>query len=109
MSPQHLDAIQKKGPPALPVFYARLRNMFLQKDVTFNIDPDKKIWLISDQIHFDGLTKNELFKSIRHIHNAALLGNMILDEVIQTTFMPVGKKGGSGGKEDGKMGGGFYQ
>ncbi len=110
MSPQHLDAMVKKGTPALPIFYSRLRFMFLQKDVGFNIDAQKNLWQISEQIHFDGLSKNDLFKAIRHIYNVALLGNMIIDEVLQTTFMPVGKKGGGpGGKEANGTGGTFYQ
>ncbi|MBN2153755.1 MAG: DUF2299 family protein [Candidatus Lokiarchaeota archaeon] len=110
MSPQHLEALTKKGPPALPIFYNQMQRMFLQKDVTFNIDRNQHAWIISEQIHFDGLSKNELFKAIRRIHNAMFLGNMIIDEVLQATFLPVGKKGsGSGGKEGSGMGGSFYQ
>jgi hypothetical protein len=109
MSPQHLEALTKKGPPALPIFYNRMQQMFLEKDVTFNIDRNQHTWIISDQIHFDGLSKNELFKAIRHIHNSMILGNMFIDEILQMTFMPVGKKGGASGKEEGKSGGGFYQ
>ncbi len=110
MSPQHLEALTKKGPVAIPIFYNSLQKMFLQKDVTFNIDRTQHAWIISDQIHFDGLSKNDLFKSIRLIHNAMILGNMLIDEVLQATFMPVGKKGGGpGGKEGSGASGGFYQ
>nr|MDO8085975.1 DUF2299 family protein [Candidatus Sigynarchaeum springense] len=110
MSPQHLEALTKKGPPALPIFYNRMQMMFLEKDVTFNIDRNQHKWIISDQIHFDGLSKNELFRAIRRIHNAMILGNMIIDEVLQATFLPVGKKGGGpGGKESSGASGGFYQ
>ncbi|MEX2719335.1 MAG: DUF2299 family protein [Candidatus Sigynarchaeum springense] len=110
MSPQHLDALMKKSPLALPLFYNKMQAMFLQKDVTFNIDRNQHTWIISDQIHFDGLSKNELFRSIRRIHNAMILGNMIIDEVLQATFLPVGKKGGSiEGKEGSGASGGFYQ
>ena len=87
-----------------------MQKMFLTKNVTFNIDRNQHAWIISDQIHFDGLSKNELFKSIRLIHNSMILGNMLIDEVLQATFLPVGKKGGgSGGKEGSGASGGFYQ
>ncbi len=95
MSPQHLDGLKQKGLAAIGTFYFRLQSMFLQKDVTFNIDRNNHTWIVSEQIHFDGLSKHEFFKCIRHIHNATLLGNMIIDEVIQSTFLPVqpSKKG----------------
>lgn len=105
MSPQHFEGLNKKGPAAANLFYFQLQKMFLEKDVTFNIDSNNQMWIVSEQIHFDGLTKNELFRTIRRIHNAVLLGNMILDEVINATFIPgpSGKKG-SGKKEAGGTG-----
>jgi hypothetical protein len=111
MSPQHQEALTKKGPPALPVFYNRMQMMFLQKDVTFNIDRNQHTWIISDQIHYDGLSKNELFKAIRHVHNSMIIGNMLIDEILQSTFMPMptpGKKGIGGKKEPDGTGSNLY-
>jgi hypothetical protein len=111
MSPHHQEELKKKGPPAIPFFYNRLQTMFLQRDIAFSIDGNQHLWVIIEQIHFDGLSKHEFFKAIRHVHNTMILSNMILEEVIRTTtFMPVGKKGGGpGGKDAGETSGTFYQ
>ena len=109
MSPQHADGLKKKGPAAANIFYYQLQKMFLEKDVTFNIDSNNEMWIVSETIHFDGLTKYELFKTIRRIHNTVLLGNMILDEVINATFVPGPQPKKGGGKKEGSGTTGYYQ
>ena len=109
MSPQHFDGLTKKGPAAANLFYYQLQKMFLEKELTYNIVSNEQMWFVSDQIHFDGLNKHELFKTIRRIHNAVLLGNMILDEVINATFVPGPQPKKGGGKKEGSGTTGFYQ
>lgn len=98
MSPQHFNLMKKKGQAAFNLYYHRLRKVFLEKDVTFNINQVNSEWIASDQIHFDGLTKHEFFKTIRRVHNAIILGNILIDEVLNTTIInaPKGKPQGKG-------------
>ncbi|MHA1680731.1 MAG: DUF2299 family protein [Promethearchaeota archaeon] len=98
MSPPHFKRMEKKGLGAFNLYYHKLRKVFLEKDVTFNINNVKNEWIASDQIHFDGLTKHEFFKTIRRVHNSIILGNILIDEVLNTTIInaPKGKPPGKG-------------
>ncbi|MFX0101788.1 MAG: DUF2299 family protein [Candidatus Hodarchaeota archaeon] len=96
MSPQHQGALEKKGPAAFGLFYHRLQTVFLQKDITFSLNPKIHQWVAMEQIFYDGLTKDAYFKAIRKVHNAIILINMVIDEVIRMPTI----KGGYGGKKD---------
>lgn len=107
MSPQHLAALQKKGPAAMGLFYHRLQTVFLQKDITFSLNPKENAWVAMEQIYYDApLTKDSFFKAIRKVHNAIIHINMVIDEVIR---MPVIKGNyGGGKKEKGGTSGNIY-
>lgn len=107
MSQQHEDGMHKKGPAAFAVFYHRWKVFLLEKDVSYNINQQDNSWIISDLIYYDGLTKHEFFKCIRHLFNAAMYGNILLDEVMQAQFVQ-GKKGGRGPDALGDTGGNLY-
>lgn len=92
MSPKHVERMKEKGIPAFNIFYHKLRKIFLEKDVTFRINQARNEWIASDQIHHDGLTQHEFFKTIRRVYNAVILGNITIDEVISMAIIktPVG-------------------
>jgi len=83
MSPQHLAVMKEKGPVAFQLFYHGLKKLFLQKDVLYRIDQANHTWVASVQIYFDGLTKHNFFSSIQRLYNAIILGNLLIEEIIQ--------------------------
>ena len=107
MSPQHQQALAKKGNISFAIFYNRLKVELLKKDVSYNINQKAHKWILTDQIYYDGLTKHEFFKTIRKLHNSAILGNMMIDEVVHMAIIPQAKKG-KPGKGPNSTGGGIY-
>jgi len=75
--------LKAKSPAALKNFYFSLQTIFLDRDVAYNTNMDNNTWIIVDTIFFDGLTKNELFKAIRHVHDSACMSNLLLAKAIQ--------------------------
>ncbi|NVM52927.1 MAG: DUF2299 family protein [Candidatus Helarchaeota archaeon] len=82
ISPPHLQCLKK----------SEIRQKFLQtftKNMLFiqvihSIKHEKNVpifWELSDQIYFDGLTKNEFFKSIRKIYFATISAILLLNEL----------------------------
>ncbi|MHA1794103.1 MAG: DUF2299 family protein [Promethearchaeota archaeon] len=92
MSDVHLNAFNKKGKAAFGVFYYQLRKLFLNKNLSYNINQSTNSWVISEQIYIDGLTKNEFFKTIRKVYNTMMLGNMLIEEILNSKIIgPIGK------------------
>ncbi len=91
MSPQHEAMLKQKGPVAFGLFYHRLKMVLLQKDISYNVDANNNQWIMSDIMHMDGITKHEFFKTIRHLYNAAIMGNMLIEEVLNMAILPAGK------------------
>lgn len=82
LDPNILSRLKKIGQSAIDDFYYRMQVMFLEKDIAFSVDKNNNTWIIVETIHFDGLTKNELFKTIRRIYNSTVLVNMILSNLV---------------------------
>lgn len=82
ISPPHLQCL-KKTEIRQKFLQAFTKNMlFLQ--VIHSIKHEKNVpvfWELSDQIYFDGLNKNEFFKSMRKVYFAAISAILLLNEL----------------------------
>ncbi len=82
MSPEHV-AIMKNAPPEKQVrFFSKMKKFFYQQNLLYNLDIPNLRWAVIDQVHFDGLTKNVFFSTIRKIFNTSLYIDQILAEII---------------------------
>ncbi len=82
MSPDHA-AIMKETPPAKQVkFYSKMKKFLYQQNLLYNLDIPNLRWAIIDQVHYDGLTKNVFFSTLRKIFNTSLYIDQILAENI---------------------------
>ena len=82
MCPEYYEEFVARTSDNVESFYFELQKMLLEKELDFNVNVDIASWNIFDTIYFDGLTKNELFKSFRRIYGSVLLGNMILGKIM---------------------------
>ncbi|OLS16290.1 MAG: hypothetical protein RBG13Loki_0113 [Promethearchaeota archaeon CR_4] len=82
MNPEHAT-IMKESPPEKQVkFYSKLKKFVYQQNLLYNLDIPNLRWAIIDQLHFDGLTKNAFFTSLRKVFNTSLYIDQILAENI---------------------------
>lgn len=89
ISPPHLQCLKK----------AEVRQKFLQtftktmlfQQVLHSLKHEKNVpvfWELSDQIYFDGLTKNEFFKSLQKIYFATVSSILLLNELCGAGEVP---------------------
>ena len=89
ISPPHLQCLKK----------VEIRQKFLQQftktmlflQILHSLKNEKNVpvfWEISDQIYFDGLTKNEFFKALRRIYFATVSAILLLNKLCGAGEMP---------------------
>jgi len=89
ISPPHLQCLKKGEVRQRFLQHFTKTMLFLQ--VLHSIKHEKNVpifWELSDQIYFDGLTKNEFFKSLRKIYFATISAIILLNELCGAGEMP---------------------
>jgi hypothetical protein len=84
MSPQHEEAFIRKDPDVLNMFYERFKVMLLEKDISYNIDQQANQWILTEQIYYEGLTKDHFFKDVRRVYNSSVLGNLMIEQILNS-------------------------
>ncbi|MHA1310086.1 MAG: DUF2299 family protein [Candidatus Helarchaeota archaeon] len=82
ISPIHINALKSNNKIVQNFIDKFLDKMYLLQ-VDYNLRSNKNYpdaWAISDRIFFDGLTKNEFYKTIKKIFNAQMYANLILNK-----------------------------
>ncbi len=82
MSPDHVAIMKNTTPEKQVKFFSKMKKYFYSQNLLYNLDIPNLRWAIIDQVHFDGLTKNLFFSTIRKIFNASLYIDQILGEII---------------------------
>ncbi|MFX1297991.1 MAG: DUF2299 family protein [Promethearchaeota archaeon] len=89
ISPPHLQCLKKVE--VCQKFLQQFTKTVLFLQVIHSIKHEKNVpvfWELSDQIYFDGLSKNEFFKSIRKIYFATISAILILNELCGAGEIP---------------------
>lgn len=82
ISPPHLQCLQKVE--ICQKFLQNFTKTMLFLQIIHSLKQEKNIpvfWELLDQIYFDGLTKNEFFKTIRKIYFATVSAIILLNEL----------------------------
>jgi len=89
ISPPHLQCLKKSE--VRQKFLQQFTKTMLFQQVLHSIKQEKNIpvfWEISDEIYFDGLTKNEFFKSLRKIYFSTVSAILLLNELCGAGEIP---------------------
>ena len=76
------DALKQKR--CTKRFWYQLQETFLEHDVVYEVAGMDGTFMVARPIFYDGLTKDHFFETIRAIHDAAMLGNLLLSEIIDS-------------------------
>lgn len=82
ISPPHLQCLKK--PEIRQKFLQIFTKNMLFLQIIHSIKHEKNVpifWELSDEIYFDGLTKNEFFKSTRKIYYSTISAILLLNEL----------------------------
>lgn len=82
MSPDHATIMKNTSPEKQVKFFSKMKKFFYTQNLLYNLDIPNLRWAIIDQVHFDGLTKNVFFSTLRKIFNTSLYIDQILAENI---------------------------
>jgi hypothetical protein len=82
MSPEHVGVMKNTPPEKQVKFFSKMKKFFYTQNLLYNLDIPNLRWAIIDQVHFDALTKNVFFTTLRKIFNTSLYIDQILAETI---------------------------
>ena len=94
ISPIHIKALKSDKKVVQDFINNFIDKMYLMQ-VDYNIRSPKDYpdaWALSERIFFDGLTKNEFYRSIKKIYNAHMYANLILNRACMLAKSPDLKK-----------------
>jgi len=83
ISPPHLQCLERKI-EILQKFLQQFTKTMLFLQINHSIKQEKNVpvfWELSDNIYFDGLKKNEFFKSLQKIYYATISVILLLNEL----------------------------
>ena len=89
ISPQHLQCLKK--PEITQRFLQSFTKSMLFMQIIHSVKQEKNVpvfWELSEQIYFDGLTKNAFFKAIRKVYFATVSAILLLNQLCTTGEIP---------------------
>lgn len=88
ISPVHVNALKSDKKIIQEFVNSFVEKMYLL-EVDYNLRRAKTnypdAWALSDRIFFDGLNKNEFYRTLRKIYNAHMYANFILNKACVTS------------------------